>query len=197
MDKYFLSKKIKESISVKKKLINEIKNIDQVVSKITESLNNGGKILFCGNGGSAADAQHLATELIVRLKPVVNRNALPAISLALDTSYLTACGNDFSFNKVFSRAIEGLGKKEDILVAISTSGNSKNIINALKVAKKKNIFSVAFLGNNGGKCKKFSDIPLVVKSKITAHIQESHIFLGHCILESVENEILKKNKRII
>lgn len=193
MDKSLFSEKINQSILVKKRLINQFKKLDETVLKIISSLNNGGKILFCGNGGSAADAQHLATELIVRLRPAVSRNALPSMSLALDTSYLTACGNDFSFNKVFSRAIEGLGKKEDVLIAISTSGNSQNIVNALKAAKKKKIFSIALLGNGGGKCKNFSDISILVDSKITAHIQESHIFLGHCILEAVENKILNKN----
>ena len=120
---------------------------------ITQKLNRGGKIMLCGNGGSAADAQHLAAEFIVRLKPKFNRKPIAAISLAQDTSTITACGNDFNFDVQFSRSLEALGKKEDILIVISTSGNSKNIINVLKTAKKMKISSVGFLGNKGEKQK--------------------------------------------
>ena len=159
---------------------------------ITQKLNRGGKIMLCGNGGSAADAQHLAAEFIVRLKPKLNRKPIAAISLAQDISTITACGNDFNFNVQFSRSLEALGKKEDILIAISTSGNSKNIINVLKTAKKMKISSVGFLGNKGGKAKKLCNIPLVVNSNNTARIQEAHIFLGHFIFETVENRLLNK-----
>ena len=148
--------------------------------------------MLCGNGGSAADAQHLAAEFIVRLKPKFNRKPIAAISLAQDTSTITACGNDFNFDVQFSRSLEALGKKEDILIVISTSGNSKNIINVLKTAKKMKISSVGFLGNKGGKAKKLCNIPLVVNSNNTARIQEAHIFLGHFIFETVESSLLGK-----
>ena len=143
------------------------------------------------NGGSAADAQHLTAELLVRLRPKVNRIPIPAISLSMDSSTLTACGNDYGFDKIFSRPFEALADKKDILIVISTSGNSKNIIEVLKKAKKKKIFSIGFLGSKGGLAKKYCNISLIVPSQSVARIQESHIFLGHYILESVENMMLK------
>ena len=121
------------------------------------------------------------SRILVRLRPHINRDSYPALSLSLDTSTLTATGNDIEFNNIFSRPLKSLGKKEDILIAISTSGNSKNIINALKVARQKKIFSIAFLGAGGGLAKKNADLSLIVGSKITARIQEAHIFLGHFI----------------
>jgi D-sedoheptulose 7-phosphate isomerase len=162
------------------------------IKEIEKSLKKGGKLLFCGNGGSAADAQHLAAEFLIRLRPKINRAPLAAISLAQDTSTLTACGNDYSFDDIFLRPFQAISSKNDILICISTSGNSKNIIKVLKEAKRKKILSMAFLGNNGGKAKKLCDKPLVVNSNITARIQECHIFLGHFILESVERKILRK-----
>ena len=147
--------------------------------------------MLCGNGGSAADAQHLAAEFLIRLKPDINREPIPAIALAQDTSTITACGNDYKFQDHFARILYALGDKNDVLIVISTSGNSKNIINVLRQAKKKKIFSIGFLGNLGGKAKKLCNISLIVDSKITARIQESHIFLGHYIFEKVENELLK------
>ena len=187
-----LEKNINESIIAKRSLIALSKEIKSAIFMITQKLNRGGKIMLCGNGGSAADAQHLAAEFIVRLKPKLNRKPIAAISLAQDISTITACGNDFNFNVQFSRSLEALGKKEDILIAISTSGNSKNIINVLKTAKKMKISSVGFLGNKGGKAKKLCNIPLVVNSNNTARIQEAHIFLGHFIFETVENRLLNK-----
>ena len=190
--KNILEKSINDNIKLKLQLSNLKSDIDKSINIICESLKNKGKIIFCGNGGSAADAQHLVAELLIRLKPTKNRKSLPAISLALDTSTLTACGNDYNFDYIFSRPLESLGNKEDVLIAISTSGNSKNIINALKVAKKKGIKSIGFLGNSGGKSKKLCNISLVAPSKETARIQECHIFLGHHILEMVENKIFYK-----
>ncbi len=185
------SNAIKESISVKKQLIKVEKKINIAIDMIFNSLKNDSKILICGNGGSAADAQHLSAEFVDRLRPSVNRKAMPILSLALDSSHLTACSNDFSFEDVFVRPLEAFGKKTDILIVISTSGNSKNIIKVLKKAKKMKIKSIALLGYNGGDAKKFADISIIVKSNVTARIQESHIFLGHFILESVERKILK------
>ena len=147
--------------------------------------------MLCGNGGSAADAQHLAAEFLIRLRPTVKRRPFPAITLAQDTSTLTACGNDFNFEDQFSRCLQALGKKNDVLIAISTSGNSKNIIKVLKEAEKMSILSVGFLGNGGGKAKKLCNFPIIVGSKNVARIQESHIFLGHYIFELVENQLIK------
>ena len=187
-----LKKEIENSTIAKKSLLKIEDKILLSVTKIFNSLNKKGKIFFCGNGGSAADAQHLTAELLIRLRPKINRHPIPAISLCMDSSSLTACGNDYDFKKIFSRPLEALGNRNDILIAISTSGNSKNIIEVLKKAKKKKIFTIGFLGYDGGKAKKYCDIDLVVKSNSVARIQEAHIFLGHFILEQVENLILKK-----
>ena len=184
-------------IEYKKSLLNKIKLFDKDILKIskliTSKIKKGGTLFICGNGGSAADAQHLAAEMLVRLRPNVNRRPLPAISLAQDTSTITACGNDYDFNQIFTRNLEALGTNKDILLAISTSGNSSNIINVLKFAKKKKISSIGLLGNGGGKSKRYCQLNIIVPSKITARIQEIHIFLGHLILEKVENLLIKKN----
>jgi|TARA_Y100000294_G_scaffold176952_1_gene200840 D-sedoheptulose 7-phosphate isomerase len=181
-----------ENINLKKKLISLEDKIEKAVLLITNAIRNEGKILICGNGGSAADAQHLAAEFLVRLKSNNNRRAYPVISLALDTSSLTACGNDLGFSRIFSRNLEALGKTNDILIVISTSGNSKNIIEALKVAQQKKIKTIALLGSGGGKAKKLSNLNITVPSKATARIQECHILLGHYIFESVEKNLKKK-----
>ena len=180
----------KESVSAKESLLNQKKAISKEKQKICESIIKKKKIFFCGNGGSASDAQHLVAELLVRLKPNINRNPIPAISLCMDSSTLTACGNDYNFNKIFSRPFEALAHKNDLLVVISTSGNSKNIIEVLKSAKKKKIFTIGFLGFKGGLAQKYCDISLIIPSNTVARIQESHIFLGHYILEAVEKKLL-------
>ncbi len=187
-----LKLELDNSIKVQKSLFQLEKKISLSVNKIVNSIGNKGKIFFCGNGGSAADAQHLTAELLIRLRPNINRNPIPAISLCMDTSTLTACGNDYSFKEIFSRPFEALANPNDILIAISTSGNSKNIIEVLKKAKKKKILTIGFLGFKGGQAKKYCDINLTVKSNSVARIQEAHIFLGHYILTEVENLILKK-----
>ena len=181
---------IRENVSLHKKLIKSEKKLTFAIEKIYKTIYSGKKVLICGNGGSAADAQHLAAEFLIRLRPQVNRKAFPVMSLAQDTSTITACGNDIGFKKIFSRTLSALGNRGDILIAISTSGNSPNIINVLKESKKKGIFSISFLGNSGGKAKKYSDLNIIVPSKITARIQECHIFLGHFILENVENFVI-------
>ena len=186
-----LNIEIQNSLNAKLSLLKIEKKINQAISMIVNKLLKGGKIMLCGNGGSAADAQHLAAEFLIRLRPNINRKPIPAITLAQDTSTITACGNDYSYDIHFSRCLEALGKKQDILIIISTSGNSRNIVNVLKQAKKMNIFTIGFLGNNGGKSKKICDLPLIVDSKNTARIQESHIFLGHYIFEQVEELFLK------
>jgi len=130
---------------------------------------------------------------MVRLRPDTNRAPLPVISLALDSSTITACGNDIGFEKIFSRNLQAIGSNKDLLLCISTSGNSKNIIEVLKMSSKMKIQSISFLGNNGGLAKTYSDLSLIVPSKNVARIQEAHIFLGHYIFEQVENKILNKN----
>lgn len=188
-----LKKTINQSVSIKRKMLKLEKKIDLSIKLIASTLKNGNKILICGNGGSAADAQHLATEFLIRLRPNVNRKSYPVLSLAQDSTTITACGNDLGFNNIFSRNLEGLGKSGDVVIAISTSGNSKNIYNVLKKSKKMNIKSIALLGNKGGLCKELADLELIVSSNVTARIQECHIFLGHFIFEKVENILLKKN----
>ena len=190
-----LENQLKENIKAHKEIIKISNSINDVVENITKKLKKNGKILFCGNGGSAADSQHLAAEFLIRLRPNINRNPIPAITLTQDTSTLTACGNDYSFDDIFLRPFQALANKNDILICISTSGNSKNILNILKEAKKKKIYSVCFLGNKGGKALKMCDHPLVISSNNTARIQECHIFLGHFILEKVEDLILGRKKK--
>ena len=183
---------IEENLKVHQNLFEMNGDIIELIEYIYKKLIKGGKLLFCGNGGSAADAQHLAAEFIVRFRPHVNRFPIPALTLAQDTSTLTACGNDYSFEDIFLRPFKALAQKNDILICISTSGNSKNILKVLKEAKKQKIFSVSFLGYNGGKAKKLSKKSLVIRSDNTARIQEAHIFLGHFILEKIEDLIIKK-----
>ena len=194
MIKHSLENTIIESIDLHKKIFHISSDINKVIKKIYKIIKNGGKIYICGNGGSAADAQHLSAEFLIRLRSTFNRRALPVISLALDTSTITACGNDIGFDKIFARNLEALGSKKDVLIAISTSGNSKNILNVLKFAKKNKIYSVGFLGNKGGMAKKISNLNLIIPSSNTARIQEVHIFLGHYIFEQVENLLFKNNK---
>ena len=185
-----LYKSISEHNNVLLKLLKQNSNFDKIINIIYKRLNLGGKILLCGNGGSAADAQHLAAEFLIRLRPKINRQPIPAISLCTDTSMLTACGNDYKFEDVFLRPFKALSKKNDILIAISTSGNSKNI-KVLNQAKKEKIVSIGLLGNKGGKAKNLCNYKIIVDSKNTARIQEAHIFLGHFIFTSVEDLFLQ------
>lgn len=183
---------LKEAIIIKKQILSLDSKLKEVVGIISKKILLGGKILLCGNGGSAADAQHLAAEFLVRLRPGINRQGIPAISLATDISTITACANDFDFKKIFSRTFESLAKKNDVLIAISTTGNSKNILDVLKLSKKKKIFSFGLLGCNGGLAKKYCDFNLIINSKKTARIQEAHIFIGHYIAEQIEDLLIKK-----
>lgn len=181
---------IKESVEIKNKIISDdliVNNISKSIELITDALNNGKKILFCGNGGSAADAQHLAAEFSGRFYK--DRKALPAEALHCNTSYLTAVGNDYGFEFIYSRLIEGIGNPGDVLVGISTSGNSKNIINAFSIAKEKQLKVIALTGEAGGNMKKESDILINVPSTDTPRIQELHILIGHIICQKVESNI--------
>ena len=195
MDKK-IRESFEESIKVKQKIIDEnlFVPISVMGNHISEAMKKGKKLLICGNGGSAADAQHLAAELLVRLKPDNNRQGLPAIALAMDTSTLTACGNDFGFEKIFERAVQSLGNDGDILLVISTSGNSKNIILAIEEARKKNLKVYGFLGSKGGYVKKLCDEFFLVPGNQTAHIQEAHITAGHALMENIENNLISSGK---
>lgn len=158
--------------------------IEQTINLIKNSFNSGGKIIFFGNGGSASDSQHLCAEFVGRYKK--NRAALPAISLNTDTSILTAIANDMGYEKVFERQVEALAKKEDILFAISTSGKSKNVINAVITGKKKGIKTIALTGKDNSELSRLSDISIKVPSDKVNHIQEMHIIIGHFICEMIE-----------
>ena len=196
-----MSKDIKEtvkqtfidSISVKQQIIDN-KSYEVLLEAgniISNSIANGGKLLICGNGGSAADAQHLAAEFLIRLTSEVNRESIPALSLAQDTSTLTACINDYGPDDIFKRVFSALSSKGDILLAITTSGNSKNIIETLKLAKERGIYSLGFLGNGGGDALEYCDSAFVVPGKVTARIQESHITAGHALLQYVEDLLIE------
>ena len=183
-----------DSISVKQQIIDNgsYEVLIEAGDIITESISSGGKLLLCGNGGSAADAQHLAAEFLVRLTSDVNRQSIPALALAQDTSTLTACINDYGPDDIFKRVFSSLSSTGDTLLAISTSGNSKNIIETLKLAKERGIFSLGFLGNGGGEALSYCDLAFVVPSKITGRIQESHITAGHALLQYIEDSLLEK-----
>jgi|TARA_Y100000389_G_C17448530_1_gene513162 D-sedoheptulose 7-phosphate isomerase len=189
-----LEKSILQSVNLQKKLIANKDEIKNSINLIFKTIKLGGTVFLCGNGGSAADAQHLAAELVVRLRPNINRKGLPAIALSADTSYITACGNDYGFKKIFSRGLQALSKKNDLLIVISTSGKSENIIEALKYSKKNKIKTIGLLGKGGGRAKNFCDTNIIIPSNSTARIQEMHIFLGHFILEEVENLIFNITK---
>lgn len=181
---------ITASISVKQQLItdeNIISTVNKCVDIITDAFKNGNKVLFCGNGGSAADAQHLAAEFSGRF--YIDRDALPAEALHCNTSYMTAVANDYSYDVIYSRLIKGIGNNGDVLIGLSTSGNSINIVKAFETAKEKEMITIGFTGEHGGKMKALSDYLLNVPSTDTPRIQESHILLGHIVCQLVEEKL--------
>ena len=183
---------IEESIKVKSDIINDkslLLKIERLANEILTSINNGGKIMFCGNGGSFADSQHLAAEFVSRLR--FDRAPLPSIALGTNSSNITAIANDYGYEEVFSREIIAIGKEGDILIPISTSGNSKNILKAIKSAKDKQIKVIGLSGKNGGEMKNLCDL-ILVPSESTEKIQESHIMIGHIICSIVEYEYFLK-----
>jgi D-sedoheptulose 7-phosphate isomerase len=187
-----ISERLQSAIDVKQALMrdeNYRNRVTQVALRISESLHAGGKVIFFGNGGSAADSQHLAAEFTGRY--LKERPALPALALNTNTSSLTAIGNDYGFDLVFARQIEALGKKGDVAIGISTSGNSPNVIRALEVAKSKSIYTVSLTGKNGGKMKNLADCSICMPTDETPRIQEGHIFTGHLICEIVELKFCK------
>lgn len=182
--------RIRESIEVKEKILQDkemVETIKRIAELITESFQNHGKVLLCGNGGSASDAQHIAAEFIGRFQ--CDRKSLPAISLAENMSMLTAVANDYGYQEVFSRAVEGLMQPEDVLLGISTSGESENICQAVLRAKDIGGSTVALLGKTGGTIAELVDYSIVIPSDCTARIQESHIMIGHIICEMVEQSL--------
>jgi len=184
--------KILDSSESIKKSIENIPEIIKIIESITKSLKKGNKIILFGNGGSAADAQHIAAELVGRFD--YDRKSLPAISLTTDTSVITSIGNDYSFEKIFSRQCESLVNKGDVVVGISTSGNSINVKNGLLVSKRKGAKTVGFLGHKGGHIKNIVDIPLIVNSNSTPRIQEVHRTAAHIICEMVEKNISRRSR---
>ena len=181
-----------ESIKVKAQVLDSgiIKSLVSMGLLSAKVIQEGGKLMLCGNGGSAADAQHLAAEMLVRLRPNNNREGIPAIALAQDTSTITACGNDFGYDQLFERLVKTLGHDGDVLIAITTSGNSKNIIAAMKAAQEMSIKVFGFLGCKGGEALRYCDEAFIVPSNDTGRIQESHITAGHALMELIEDELL-------
>ncbi|MDD5679916.1 MAG: D-sedoheptulose 7-phosphate isomerase [Candidatus Omnitrophica bacterium] len=182
---------INASIAAKKRLIeSELDNIEKTVRLIENCISSGGKLLLFGNGGSAADSQHIAAEFVGRFR--LERKALPALALTTNTSTLTALANDYGYDSSFKRQLEAFGDKGDVALAISTSGNAKNVIEAVKKAKEKGMKTVALTGKDGGALAKLCDISIIVDSRETARIQESHILVGHIIAELIESGLSRK-----
>jgi D-sedoheptulose 7-phosphate isomerase len=184
---------IRSSIDVKQHILSDdklINTIDEIVAVVIRAFEQGNKVLFCGNGGSAADAQHLAAEFSGRFYS--DRDPLPSEALHCNSSYMTAVANDYGYDVVYSRIVKGTGRKGDVLVSLSTSGNSVNIIKAMEVAHELGMINVAFTGETGGKMKSLCDHLINVPSKDTPRIQESHIMVGHIICQLVEQGLFKQ-----
>ena len=181
---------IKDSIQIKENLLkSQVANIEMAARSIIKSLRLGGKVLVFGNGGSAADSQHMAAELVGRF--MKERRPLPAIALTVNTSILTAVGNDYGYDAIFARQVSALGKKGDVAIGISTSGNSLNVLNAVKEAKSMDISTISLTGRDGGRLDKISDISINVATKDTPRAQESHITIIHILCDLIEIELFK------
>jgi D-sedoheptulose 7-phosphate isomerase len=189
----FASDSLNESSEIKLKMKEAcLPQIIQAVELLTNSFKEGKKLLLCGNGGSAADCQHIAAEFMIRLSHKINRPALPAIALTTDTSNLSAGGNDIGFENVFARNVQGLGNEGDVLLAISTSGNSPNVIKAVDMAHQKNMKVIGFLGGSGGKLMGMVDVSVVIPSSNVQRIQEGHITAAHILCELTEMDLYGK-----
>ena len=187
-----ISKIFKDSIAIKESCLEQgFQPLYKMGDSITQLIQNGNKIMLCGKGGSAADAQHLAAEMLVRLRPMNNREGVAAITLAQDTSTITACGNDFGYDVLYERTLRTLGKEGDCLIGITTSGNSKNIILAMKAAQNMRIKVFGFLGSGGGDALKYCDEAFLVPSSDTGRIQEAHITAGHALMQNVEDQLIE------
>jgi len=183
-----IAKRLQESAQIKTAIAkSKISEIERMVDFIITAYKAGGKVVLFGNGGSAADAQHIAGELVGKFK--LNRQALPAIALTTNTSILTAVANDYGYETVFSRQVEALVNEKDVVIGISTSGNSPNVIEAIKTAKMKGAKTIGLTGGNGGKLAEVADLVLMVPSDSTPRIQEAHITIGHIVCELVEREL--------
>lgn len=186
----FILDSLRESAETKQKIAGElVPQISKAIEAIVKALKDKKKILLCGNGGSAADAQHLATECVISLSPTIKRPGIPAIALTTDTSNLTAGANDLGYDNVFARSVEALGNQGDVLIGISTSGNSESVNRALAKARAMKMVTIGFLGKGGGAAKGLVDLPLIVPSNDTQRIQEGHITMGHIIFQEVEQEM--------
>ena len=186
-----IKNQILDSAKIKNEMVkNGVESIEKAAELLIGSINAGGKIIWCGNGGSAADAQHLATELMGGMSDH-DRMPIPSIALTTDSSFITAWSNDTGFDSIFSRQVQGLGAEGDVLIGISTSGNSENVINALKQAKYKNLKTIAFAGKTGGSLDGIADITIKVPSDNTQRIQESHIMIGQILCSLIELSILQ------
>ncbi len=188
--KNYIKEQIRQSFQTKQALYEDEALLDiitEVAQACVDVYKNGKKTILAGNGGSAADAQHIAAELVGRYG--FDRPSIPSLALTTDTSNLTAIGNDYGYDQVFSRQLEGMGVEGDLFIGISTSGNSQNVINAFKSAKKKGITTVALAGRDGGEMAKMADFAIVVPSNATPRIQESHILIGHIICDIIEKEL--------
>ena len=186
----FILDSLKESSDTKQRIAQHCAPaISRAIELILGALRNKKKILLCGNGGSAADAQHLAAEFVIRLNPAIKRPGLPAIALSTDTSNLTAGANDIGYDNVFARSVEALGNEGDVLLGISTSGNSESVNRAFQKAREKNMVTIGFLGKDGGKSKPLVDLAILVPATDTQRIQEGHITIGHIIFQEVEQEM--------
>ncbi len=185
MMKERIEQALDESIKAKQAFVREFSEaLIQVAERITRAFTDDRKLLLCGNGGSAADAQHIAAEFVNRF--MIERPPLPAVALTTDTSILTSIGNDYSFDMIFSKQVKAIGQEGDVLLAISTSGNSPNVIQAVEAAKERGIYTVGFSGGDGGRLEGAVDVNLTVRSKVTARVQETHIFAGHIICQMVD-----------
>jgi D-sedoheptulose 7-phosphate isomerase len=181
------------SADLKQRIATELADpVIRVVDACEAGLRAGGKLMFCGNGGSAADAQHLATEMLIRLRPKSERQSIAALALTLDPAMLTACGNDYGYDRVFERPLRGLGRRGDVLFGITTSGRSMNVIRALQAAREMGIVTVGLLGGTGEPALTECDLALLVPDTETARIQECHISLGHAVLELLEDRIIAR-----
>lgn len=189
----FIENSLRESAAVKLDILDKCRDdILHAADIIIKAFHAGNKLMLCGNGGSAADCQHIATEFVIRLSHDLERPAMPAIALTTDSSNLTAGGNDIGFENVFARSVEGLGKEGDVLIGISTSGNSPNIIKTIESAKKKKVITIGLLGCGGGKISSHTDHNIIIPSSNVQRIQEGHITVGHILCEIAEREMFDK-----
>jgi D-sedoheptulose 7-phosphate isomerase len=185
-----IEKALEESVRVKQAFVRKnAEGLIQLATQVTRAFTNDRKLLLCGNGGSAADAQHIAAEFVNRF--VLERPPLPAVALTTDTSVLTSIGNDYSFDEVFSKQVKAIGMEGDVLLGISTSGNSKNVIEAVKAAREQGLYTAGLLGGDGGGLRTEVELSLVVESRVTARVQETHIFAGHLLCQMVDDMLFQ------